>query len=274
MIDDEEDVPTSDEDNDEEDDPVQRVVAAVHADKLSKQLLEDANVVVPPATEDSVSTAALLHHLSDLIADAYPDPSTTAQLQRLLSVAVDNLENPATTTTASTEPGEIPTGDQDLDQDDEIPTPNDAEPIANAPDNFASRLEWVRSGDDTITGSKGKPLKLHFFFKSGNVEMRITKGTDTRGDLTAMESIYALWTNEDKVHLILSCPTVARKLSGGRWREARELSMFPSNRPVIEMKVHSECVEATRQAVNSCRFHYLCVCTCACQSMVSHNWHC
>ena len=114
-------------------------------------------------------------------------------------------------------------------------------------------------------------LKLHFFFKSGNVEMRLTKGGDTRGDLVAMESIYALWTNEDKVHLVLSCPTVARKLSGGRWCEARELSMLPSNRPVIEIKVQLEYVEATRQAVNSCRFHYSCVCVCSYQSLVSYS---
>ena len=92
-------------------DPVQRVVAAVHADKLTKQLLGDANVVVPPATEDGVSTTALLDHLSDLIVDSYPDPSTTGQLQTLLSVAVDNLENPTTTAAARTEPN-----NQDLDQ--------------------------------------------------------------------------------------------------------------------------------------------------------------
>ena len=57
-----EDVVSSDEEADDLD-PVQRVVAAVHADKLTKQLLEDADVVVPPATDDSVSTATSLMHM-------------------------------------------------------------------------------------------------------------------------------------------------------------------------------------------------------------------
>ena len=144
---DEEDGVTSDVEADDVD-PVQRVVAAVHADKLTEQLLEDANVVVPPATEDGVSTAALLDHLSDLIADAYPDPSTTGQLQRLLSVAVDNLENPTTTATARTEPN-----NQDLDQNNEIPTPDGAELIVNTPDNFSSRIEWIRSVDSQLSRS-------------------------------------------------------------------------------------------------------------------------
>ena len=69
VIEEEDDVDSSDEEADDLN-PVQRVVAAVHANKLTKQLLEDADVVVPPPTDDSVSTAALLLHLSDLIADS------------------------------------------------------------------------------------------------------------------------------------------------------------------------------------------------------------
>ena len=53
------------------------MVAAAHADNLSQRDLEFANVLVPEVTDESVSTSSLLDHMSDLITDAWPEPSTT-----------------------------------------------------------------------------------------------------------------------------------------------------------------------------------------------------
>jgi len=40
-----------------------------------------------------------------------------------------------------------------------------------------------------------------------------------------------------------------------RWRGASELSLFPSNKPVIKVKVKSDTVESASTAVDTCRYH-------------------
>ena len=84
--------------------PVQRVVTAAHADNLTRQILETVGVTLPDGTEES--TTVLLLHMSDLIADAVPDPSTTDELQDILAVVVENLETTTTTTTTYVEPND------------------------------------------------------------------------------------------------------------------------------------------------------------------------
>ena len=191
--------------------PVEYVVHAAHTDKLTQHDLENANVVVPipDDTEESISTLALLDHLSDLIADSWPEPSTTEELQDLLHVASENLgeceSTSSSTTTSIVEPNE-----QNFDAADDLP------PLPDAPPNEIFQCVSVTSGDDNIVSSKGKPLRLQFFHGSGNVDIRQTVSGKTRADVMALESIYSMWIHQDTVNLVLSCPTTARKLTKGR----------------------------------------------------------
>lgn len=219
--------------------PVERVVVAAHAGDLTWTHLKGANVVVPDDIEDKV-----LDNLSDLIADSFSDPTTTEELVDLLETAQDNvIETMATSATLPPDPT-----NRDFDADEECP------PASDVPDNITCRCESAISGIDQVKSSRGKLcLRLHFFFGSGNIEIRVTEGGATRGDVVPMESVYALWMAEDIVHLVLSCPSTARKLKDGRWREASELSMFPNNNPVISIKVKQEDIESASAAVTTCR---------------------
>ena len=96
-------------------------------------------------------------------------------------------------------------------------------------------------------------LRIHFFFTSGNIELRVTVDGNTRGDLVPIESIYAIWMDSDTVHLVLSCPTIARRLKDGRWSEVSEQSLFPSNNPVIQVEVAENCVGVVRASVHTVR---------------------
>ena len=226
-------------------DPVRRVVSAAYEDNLTRQHLESAQVVLPPASEDEISTAALIDHFSDLIADRWPAPATVEDLNEILETVLENLtDNRITTTTSLSEPT-----DRDFDQSDDIP------PLPGAPPNDICRCKSAQSGNDNVRAVRGKlTLRLHFFHGSGNIEIRTTEGDTTRGDVIAMESIYSLWMTEDTVNMVLSCPTTARKLKDGRWREASELSMFPSNSPVIKIKLcQDKDVECASTAVATCR---------------------
>ena len=187
--------------------PVECVVAAAHADKLSQRDLEFANVLVPEVTDENVSTPALLDHLSDLIADAWPEPSTAVELQDLLYVAAENLGQAVTTTTTTTH---VETDNQNFDSAEDLP------PLPGAPPNETFGCVSVESGDDNIVSSKGKPIRLHFFHGSGNVEIRKTSNGNTRSDVVALESLYSMWMTQDTVNLVLSCPTTARTLTKGR----------------------------------------------------------
>ena len=188
-------------------DPVEYVVHAAHNDKLTQHDLENASVVVPDVVEESISTLALLDHLSDLIADSWPEPSTTEEIQDLLHVACENLGQ---TTSTSTTTSLVEPNEQNFDSADDLP------PLPDAPPNKIFRCVSVTSGDDNIVSSKGKPLRLHIFHGSGNVEIRQTTSGKTRSDVMALESIYSMWIHRDTLKLVLSCPTTARKLTNGR----------------------------------------------------------
>ena len=232
---------TSEVEEEVELDPVKRVISAVHNDRLTRTHLEDANVVLPDDTNDNIST--IINHLSDLIADSWPEPTTTEDLNDLVDTARDNImdRESTSTTTAPT-----PTN-EDFDADEEHPSQ------PGVPKNAICACESAVSGSDQVRASRGKlSLRLHFFYGSGNIEIRVTENRVTRGDLVAMESVYALWMVEDTVHLVLSCPSKPRKLKDGRWSEASGLSMFHSNKPKIEIKIKQEDVESTAAAVTAC----------------------
>ena len=133
-------------------------------------------------------------------------------------------------TPAVSPPTEEPT-DQDFDADEENA------PRLDTPENLTCSCESALCGTDSVKESKGKWLRLHFFFGSGNLDIRTTENGVTQGNLITLESVYAMWMVDNTVHVVLSCPSTARKLKDGRWREAAELSMFPSNKPVLKIKV-------------------------------------
>ena len=79
----------------------------------------------------------------------------------------------------------------------------------------------------------------------------MTERSTTQGELIPMKSIYALWMSDDILNLVVSCPSKTRRLKNGRWREARELSIFPGHKPLIKIKVRD--AEAAKEAVEVCR---------------------
>ena len=225
-------------------DPIVTVVNAAHAGNLSQDHLQAANVIVSGDAE--TLSELVLEEMSELIANSWPEPSTSEDLKDILVTATENVS-----TTHSTTPGELgDAGDEDTDYDagDALP------PLPNAPPNETCRCETIQSGRDVLSTTRGGLiLRIHFFFGSGNIEIRATEGGVKRGDVVAMESIYALWMTEDTVNMVLSCPTTSRKLVSGRWREASELSSFPANNPSIKVQVNHADVEAASAAVSSCR---------------------
>ena len=189
----------------EELDPVKRVVCEVHKGRLTRTHLEDANVVLPDGIDDSVSI--LLEHLSDLIADSWPEPTTTEDLNDLVDTAWNNIMN---RDTASTTSAPNPTH-EDFDADEEHPS------RSGVPKNAVCRCESAVSGSDQVHASRGKLcLRTHFFYGSGNIEIRVTENRSTRGDLMAMESVYALWMVEHTLHVVLSCPSKSRKFTSSK----------------------------------------------------------
>ena len=219
-------------------DPVKRVIYEVHKGQLTRTHLDDANVVLPDGADD-----ILTEHLSDLIADCWPDPTTTEDLNDLVDTAWDNImdRDPASTTSSPN-----PTN-EDFDADEEHPS------RPGVPKNAVCRCESAVSGRDQVHASRGKLcLRTHFFYGSGNIEIRVTENRTTRGDLVAMESVYALWIVEDTLHLVLSCASKSRKLKDGRWSEASAVSMFPSNNPEIKIKIKRDDVESAAAAVTAC----------------------
>ena len=191
-------------------DPVAIVVSASHGGSLTQAILESAGVLV---SERDLSTT-VLSHLADMIADTWPDPETTDDLYELLETALDTCPVEVTSPTNTVGPSEQMTDDNDFDGGIDH---DGVEPLPDAPPNVAFRCEFAQSGNRKVNG-----VKLHFFFGSGNVEVRSTCGATTRGDLCVMESLYALWMNDDTVYMMLSCPSMPRTLTNGRWRETRE----------------------------------------------------
>ena len=111
------------DDDDLEDDAintVQRVVVAAHAGRLTRHHLEDAQVHVSDGDADIVK--ATINHFADLVADSWPEPESTEDLQDIYDTAQQNITDhvitPATPTT------EEPT-DQDFDADETNSTPPD-----------------------------------------------------------------------------------------------------------------------------------------------------
>ena len=246
----------------EAEDPVAKVVRATHAETLTQQHLEDAGVV----GAHNMSTK-LIECMSDLIADCWPEPRTADELNDLMETAMDLTDTVDSTSDDETAErsssavaciqAESATSTDttpivDVMGDDESMIPGDPPPLPGAPPNDILKCESAISGKDKCASSTGQLLKLHFMHGAGNIEIRSTKSGSTRSDLIPMESVYALWMAEDTVHLVLSCPTRARKLKDGRWREAQELSMFKSNNPIIKVKITGD-REVTRSAVNTCR---------------------
>ena len=242
------DIPAATGDHDDVDvddddlNPVQRVVAAAHAGRLTQQHLEDVQVDVLDGDEDIVKIT--INHFSDLVVDSWPEPESTEDLADIFETAKQNIVDHVIT--PATSPPEEPT-DQDYDADETNPT------LPDTPKNVTCSCESALSGADSIKESKGKWLRLHFFFGSGNLEVRTTENGVTQGDLIALESVYAMWMIDNTVHIVLSCPSTARKLKDGRWREAAELSMFPSNKPMIKVKVKEQDVVNAASAIDVCR---------------------
>ena len=146
--------------------PVQLVVAAAHSDKLAQEVLENANVVFPSLENAMVSKEDLLVHMADLIADAWPDPSTTDELQSILSVAMENLE--VTTSSSQVEPI-----CENFDQEDDS---NPLPALLDAPPNASFRCESVKSGTDTVRASKAKSLCLLFFPRVWQFGHKVNRG--------------------------------------------------------------------------------------------------
>ena len=233
--------------------PITAVIKAAHAETLTLDHLAAAGITIPDSVDgmSELSQTILCDHMADSVADCWPDPTTVEELSDLFDTALDNVQERS----LPQEPQQPVDGSDIVDFDAEDSFLDDIPPLPNAPDNYICRCESAQSGRDKVRASKGiLMLKLHFFFASGNIEVRSTRNRITRGDLIPLESVYALWiSGDDTVNLVLSCPTMARKLTDGRWREVPELSMFPSNHPLIQIRVPIDIVEGVRAAVAVCR---------------------
>ena len=62
------------------------VVNAAHGDTLAREHLENASVRMPVAISPDV-----LECMSDLIADSWPEPTTTAELDVMLEIAIEKV---------------------------------------------------------------------------------------------------------------------------------------------------------------------------------------
>ena len=122
------DIPAATGDHDdvdvEDDDlnPVQRVVAAAHAGRLTQQHLEDAQVDVLDGDEDEDIVKVTINHFADLVVDSWPEPESTEDLADIFETAKQNIVDHVIT--PATSPPEEPT-DQDFDADETNPTLSD-----------------------------------------------------------------------------------------------------------------------------------------------------
>ena len=152
---------TIDEEEEEEDlDPISVVINSAYDGNLTEEKLRSADILTPYQVGLS---SKVLDNMSDLIADSLPEPSTIEELRELFqTVSEDNFDGDNTISTTVLE--------NDFDADNTI-----APLLSGVPSNVVCACEFAQSDKDKVYASRGNlKLNMHFFYGSGNIEIRST----------------------------------------------------------------------------------------------------
>ena len=148
------------EEKEEDLDPISVVINSAYDGNLTEENLRAADVLTPYQVGLS---SKVLDAMSDLIADSLPEPTTAEEIRELFQTLSEddfNADNNISTTVL----------ENDFDADSTI-----APSLPGAPANVVCACEFAQSDKDKVYASRGNlKLNIHFFYGSGNIEIRST----------------------------------------------------------------------------------------------------